>query len=270
MSVETIQYERRGVLGLLRLNRPEALNAFTGPMLAAIEQHVRAAERDPEVVAICITGTGRAFSAGIDVSLLTDSLGDGAERVAGEAAEAGNPALFSYLTTISKPVIAAVNGVAAGGGFILAMMCDMRFVAEGAVFTTVFSRRGLIAEHGSSWLLPRLVGLSRALDLLWSSRPVEAAEAFRIGLADRVTPPEELIDAVESYAQGLADKVSPASLALMKRHVIRHLSMPFDESAREAQALMLDVLKGPDAQEGAMSFVERRPTRFARWTGPKD
>ncbi len=178
-----------------------------------------------------------------------------------------NPALFSFLPDISKPVIAAVNGVGAGGGFILAMMCDLRFMAEGATLTTVFARRGLIAEHGSSWLLPRMVGLSRALDLLWSSRKVGAEEALRIGLADRVAAPDALLDTVERYVDDLARTVSPRALAVMKRQVHRHLAMNFLDAALETDGLMAQALAHPDAAEGAASFIERRAPDFAPWTG---
>jgi enoyl-CoA hydratase/carnithine racemase len=179
------------------------------------------------------------------------------------------PAMFSFLLDISKPVIAAVNGVGAGGGFVLAMMCDLRFMAEGATLITVFSKRGLISEHGTSWLLPRMVGLSRALDLLWSSRRVDAAEAYRIGLADRVVAPDKLIEAVEAYVVDLAANVSPTALAVMKAAVHRHLAQDFDTAAADADRLTQQQLRHPDATEGARSFVERRPPAFATWTGEK-
>jgi enoyl-CoA hydratase/carnithine racemase len=168
---------------------------------------------------------------------------------------------------VPKPVIAAVNGVAAGGGFVLAMMCDLRFAAEtGGSFTTSFSKRGLVAEHGTSWLLPRLVGTSRALDLLWSSRRFDAAEAYRIGLADRVVPDAQLLDEAAAYVRGLAETVAPRSLALMKQQVLRGWSQPIDVALRQVDAEMQRALGHPDATEGVASFVERRPPQFAPWT----
>jgi enoyl-CoA hydratase/carnithine racemase len=175
--------------------------------------------------------------------------------------------LFSFLADIGKPVIAAVNGVAAGGGFVLAMMSDLRFMADGATLITIFSKRGLIAEHGTSWALPRLVGLSRALDLLWSSRRVDAAEAYRIGLADRVAPPEALLDTVEAYVEEMAATVSPRSVAVMKKQVLAHAAMTFDEAAAETATAIDESLTHPDAAEGAASFVQRRPPQFAPWPG---
>ncbi len=268
MSEAEVIYARRGRLGVITLNRPAALNALTMTMIAEIERLARAAERDPEVAALCVTGAGRGFCAGLDVGVLAEHVRTGPpQRAKAADARPRNPALFSFLLDISKPVIAAINGVGAGGGFVLAMMCDLRFMAEGAYLTTVFTRRGLIAEHGTSWLLPRMVGLSRALDLLWSSRKVDAAEAYRIGLADRVVPGERLLDAVEAYVDEMAATVSPRAMAVIKAAVHRHLETSFDEAALDAERLMATALKHPDATEGAASFIERRPPRFAAWTG---
>jgi enoyl-CoA hydratase/carnithine racemase len=263
MSDPGLSYERRGRLGVIRLERPEALNALTPGMIAGIGTLARAAEADPEVFAIAITGAGRGFCSGLDMGVL-------AEHAAGRAPDPGERTpreamLFSFLLDIQKPVIAAVNGVAAGGGFILAMMCDLRFMAEGASLITIFSRRGLIAEHGASWILPRMVGLSRALDLLWSSRRVDAAEAFRIGLADRVTAPDDLLAAVEAYVADMAATVSPQAVAVIKSQVLRHVATTFDDAATETEVLIAQALARPDAAEGAASFVERRPPRFAPW-----
>ena len=175
MSAGDIQFEIMGRVALIRLNRPQVLNALTLPMLAEIRALVRRAEADPEVTAIAFTGEGRGFCSGLDSAALVAATEGGSGGQPNQGAEL--PGMFSYLMEVSKPVIAAVNGVAAGGGFILAMMSDLRFGSENASFTTVFSKRGLVAEHGASWLLPRLVGASRALDLLWSSRRVGAEDA---------------------------------------------------------------------------------------------
>ena len=260
-------------VALVRLDRPDQLNAFTYPMLAALRRSIDAAVADERVVGIVITGTGRGFSAGLDMAALAASAhtGDASAGASGHVSGAPTvdelPALFSYLLDVPKPVIAAVNGVTAGGGFVLAMMCDLRFVAEqGASFTTVFGKRGLVAEHGTSWLLPRLVGTSRALDLLWSSRRIDAAEAYRIGLADRVVPDAQLLDEAAAYVRGLAETVAPRSLALMKQQVLRGWSQPIDVALRQVDAEMQRALGHPDATEGVASFVERRPPQFAPWT----
>ncbi len=257
-----VSTERRGRLAVVRLERPQALNALTPTMIGAIEQEIRAAERDPAVFAIAVTGAGRGFCAGVDMSVLADHAAGNAP-----ASNRERPALFSFILDVSKPVIAAINGPCAGGGFVLAMMCDLRFMAAEASLTTVFSKRGLIAEHGTSWLLPRMIGLNRALDLLWSSRRVDAEEAYRLGFADRVVPGDELLDAVEAYVNAMADSVSPRAIAVIKRQLHDHLATDFDTAARESDALMKTALAHPDATEGAQSFVERRPPAFAPWTG---
>ena len=143
----------------------------------------------------------------------------------------------------------------------------LRFMAETATISTIFAKRGLIAEHGMSWLLPRLIGLSRALDVLWSSRKIDATEALRLGLVDRVVPDDALIATVQAYVDDLAAHCAPQSLAHIKTQLLRHLQTDFDTAAHEADRLMATVLRHPDATEGAMSFVERRPPRFTPWTG---
>lgn len=254
-------------VALVRLDRPEKLNAFTFRMIAEIRDAVERAASDENAVGIVITGTGRAFSAGLDTSDLARSASGTAPQESPPAGEL--PALFSYLLRVSKPVIAAVNGVAAGGGFVLAMMCDLRFAGENASFTTAFSKRGLIAEHGTSWLLPRLVGTSRALDLLWSSRRFDAAEALRIGFADRVVPSDRVVEEARAYIRDLAANVSPRSLAVMKSEVYVHWSLAMEPAIRDADKLTNEALTHPDATEGVASFVERRPPRFARWRAGK-
>ena len=261
-----IEFETQGRVALIRLNRPQTLNALTLSMLGEIRDGVRRAEADPEVTAIAFTGEGRGFCSGLDSAALVASTEAGS---AGQRSAAADelPGMFSYLMEVSKPVIAAVNGVAAGGGFILAMMSDLRFGSENASFTTVFSKRGLVAEHGASWLLPRLVGASRALDLLWSSRRVNAEEALRMGLLDRVVPAETLLESVVDYVGELAANVSPKSLAIMKGQVYRHLGEAARPALEDSDRLTKASLDHPDAREGAMALVERRAPKFAPWTG---
>jgi enoyl-CoA hydratase/carnithine racemase len=262
--------EVKDSVAIVRLNRPERLNAFTFRMVAEIRQAIDRAAADEKAVGLVITGTGRAFSAGLDAADLARSASGSAQSDIESSTPSDElPALFSYLLRISKPVIAAVNGVAAGGGFVLAMMSDLRFAAESASFTTVFSKRGLIAEHGTSYLLPRLVGTSRALDLLWSSRRFDAAEALRIGFVDRVVPDERLLDETCAYIRDLAANVSPRSLAVIKAEVYGHLSLGMEAAIRHADKVMNDSLNHPDATEGVASFVERRPPHFQPWKGEK-
>jgi enoyl-CoA hydratase/carnithine racemase len=268
-EASNIEYQRDDSIAIVRLNRPEKLNAFTFTMVERIRDAVERAAADEGVVGIIITGTGRAFCAGLDAGDLERSTKGGSPRSSREADPNEFPALFSHLLRVPKPVIAAVNGVAAGGGFVLAMMCDLRFAASDASFTTVFSKRGLIAEHGTAWLLPRIVGTSRALDLLWSSRRFDAAEAYRIGFVDRIVPRENLLDETKAYIRELAANISPNSLAVMKSEVYRHWSLAMESAFRDADALTTVALSHPDAAEGVASFVERRAPRFKRIRGDK-
>lgn len=258
-----IGYEVRGKLAIIGLNRPEKLNAFTYDMLTAFRERVDEAVRDAAVTAIVVTGAGKAFCAGIDVGLLEQSVTEGRENEGRDHVRDGDlPALFSFLLRSPKPVIAAINGVAAGGGFVLAMMCDMRVVADDGYLATIFSRRGLIAEHAMSWILPRQIGTSRALDLLWSSRKVGAHEALAIGLVDRVSKPEALIGDVAAYVDELAANVSPRAMAVIKRQVYAHWSAALREASIECEWQMNEALAHSDAEEGARSFLERREPRF--------
>ena len=174
------------------------------------------------------------------------------------------PGIFSYLLEVPKPVIAAVNGVAAGGGLILALMSDLRFASTDAAFTTVFLKRGLIAEHGSSWLLPRLLSVSKALDLLWMSDKIDAAQAQQIGLVDRTVPPGELLSTAVDYLQRLSTVSAPRAIGATKRLVYEHLGVGYREALRQAEAVQNEFVTAADAAEGAQAFIERRPPKFAR------
>jgi enoyl-CoA hydratase/carnithine racemase len=166
-------------------------------------------------------------------------------------------------TEIPKPVIAAINGACAGIGFAQALMCDLRFAAAGAKFTTAFARRGLIAEWGSAWVLPRLVGAARAFDLLMSARTFVAEEALEMGLLNAVYPADELLDRVLAYATDLAVNASPTSLAIIKQQVYADANRPLAAAEDQAIVLMRESLERKDFAEGVASFVERRPPSFA-------
>jgi enoyl-CoA hydratase/carnithine racemase len=256
-----LRYEVDDPVALITLDRPETLNALTYPMLAAFRRAVDDAAADPRVVGIVITGAGRGFCSGLDASALAST------TEAGSSAKPkvdGVPGLFTWLLEIPKPVIAAVNGVAAGGGFVLAAMADLRLASTSASFTTIFSKRGLIAEHGTSWILPRLVGTGAALDLLWSSRRIDAAEAHRLGLVQQVTEPDALLDTARAYVADLAANVSPASLADTKRLVYRHLGATYPDALREADEVQYASLDRVDAKEGVAALLEKRPPAFPR------
>jgi len=251
-------------VALIRLNRPDKLNAFTYHTLAEIRRAVDAAAADRRAVGIVITGNGRAFSAGLDAEVLKQVTSSETAPTSTPADSDALPGIFSYLTQVPKPVIAAVNGVAAGGGLILALMSDLRIASSAASFTTVFLKRGLIAEHGSSWLLPRLVGLSRALDLLWMSDRIDAVAALEIGMVDRVVEPDALLATAREYVERLAATSPPAAIAETKRLVYRHLGTDLVTALREAETSQNRFVTAPDAVEGARSFLEKRAPVFGR------
>jgi len=272
-------YEVAKRVATITLNRPDKLNAWT----AVMEQEVRAAmaeaERDENVRLIVLTGAGRGFCAGADMSLLntvatkglaaaqrTQAVQAGADSGSGEVGGGGARVDFqkkySYFPALSKPVIAAINGPVVGLGLVIALYCDLRFASDAARFSTAFARRGLIAEYGMAWMLPRLVGHANALDLLFSARLIDAAEAFRMGLANQVYPQDVFQEKVREYATELASNVSPRSLRVIKRQVydamFQTLGEAFDISERE----MLASLQCEDFKEGVAHFVEKRAPVF--------
>lgn len=255
-----VRVERRGPAAVITLDRPEALNAFTDAMIAHLRRAVLDAVADREVVGIVVTGAGRGFCAGLDASVLAATTSGATERSVAPADELAG--LFSFLVEQPKPIIAAVNGVAAGGGFVLAAKCDLRFASTEASFITIFSKRGLIAEHGLTWLLPRQIGVGAALDLLWSSRRIDADDAYRLGLVQRVVPGDDLVDEAVAYVHDLAQQVSPTSMAVTKRLLYGQLGADMADAFTEADEATWTGVHHPDAAEGARSYIERRPPRF--------
>ena len=273
MNQPEILYEVSQRIATITLNRPDRLNAYTASLGDALRTAVRRAADDAGVRVIVLTGAGRGFCAGADMASLSQGTASGGASLAAEN-PAQPPAPFdahsspdyqtphSYFPAVAKPIIAAINGACAGLGLVYALYCDQRFAAAGAQFTTAFARRGLIAEHGISHTLPRLVGLSKALDLLLSARKFDADEALRLGLVDRVLPAAELMAGVRAYALDLADNVSPRAMAVIKRLLwaVDQLSMreAIEVGNREMQASFVSA----DFKEGVAHFVEKRPAAF--------
>jgi enoyl-CoA hydratase/carnithine racemase len=268
-----ILYDVSDPIATITLDRPDFLNAWTNRMGAEVKHALGAAEEDPRVVVIVITGAGRGFCAGADLKGLQAI--SGGQRAAGVPdeldADPGDPEMgesyrgtYTYLLSIRKPIIAAINGPCAGMALPISLFCDMRFASDRATFTTAFSRRGLIAEWGVSWILPRLVGPAHAMDLLLSARKFDAAEAERLGLVNRVIPHDELLPFVNDYATDLAKNCSPASMSIMKREIYQHLNASLGEAHEDAVKLMLDSFSRPDFKEGVQSFLEKRPPKFPR------
>ena len=273
MSYEQIVYGVADRVATVTLNRPEKLNAWTAVMEREVRQAIHDAEADENVRVIVLTGAGRGFCAGADMSLLGNIAANGIsdrERVLQNSDNGMKRAnvrddfqkKYSYFPSIAKPVIAAVNGPAVGLGFIISLYCDMRFASDEARFGTAFARRGLIAEYGVAWLLPRLIGPAQALDMLLSARLVSAEEALRMGLVNRVFPQHSFLDDVMAYAKDLASNVSPRSMRVIKRQIYNGMFQSLSEAFDTAEQEMIDSLQCEDFKEGVAHFMEKRSPQF--------
>jgi enoyl-CoA hydratase/carnithine racemase len=249
-------------VAVVTLNRPERLNAWGGGLAAEFYQCMDRAEADPAIRVIVMTGSGRAFCAGADMGDL--------DTISGAGESAGDTDVTAlvgerhphFVTGLRKPVIAAINGACAGIGLTQALMCDVRFAAAGAKFTTAFARRGLIAEYGISWILPRVVGHSAALDLLLSGRTFYAEEAAELGLVKEVVAPDELMARTLAYAEDIAAHCAPSSMAVIKRQVYDDVLRELDTSSADAEKLMHESMLRPDFIEGITAFFEKRQPDF--------
>ena len=281
MGYREIIYTTADRIAVITLNRPGRLNAWTPLMAEEVRDAMYRAEDDDEVRVVILTGAGRGFCSGADMAELENAAAGGVpgaeQRVSDltgtmteEEREGQNPhnvradfrKRYSYLLAIPKPIIAAVNGPAAGLGLIMALYCDLRFAADSARFSTAFSRRGLIAEHGISWMLSRVVGLPHALELLFSARMVDAEEALRLGLVHKVFPEERFMEDVLAYARELATSVSPRSLRVMKQQVYHAQFQTLAEASRTADEELLKSIESEDFKEGVAHFIEKRTPRF--------
>src|SRR3984957_463188 len=283
MPTQETLYHVAHRVATITLNRPEKLNAWTALMESEVRSHMENAEQDDQVRVIVLTGAGRGFCAGADMSLLSavaergsdyrdlddrdlddrgreQVLGAGANRREGAAPDFQKK--YSYFPVIGKPVIAAINGPVVGLGLVITLYCDLRLASDASRFSTTFARRGLIAEYGMAWMLPRIIGIANALDLLFSARTIDAPEALRMGLVNRVLPQQTFLEKVQEYAQELASNVSPRSLRIIKRQVYEAMSQTlgeaFDISVRE----MMACFRTEDFKEGVAHFLEKRPASF--------
>jgi enoyl-CoA hydratase/carnithine racemase len=270
---EEIIYDVADGVAVITMNRPETLNALTDRTQAEIRHALDQSERTEDTIGTVLTGAGRGFCSGVDMNAL-GAMSEAGRRLgaahADLAADPGNPDNdpnfeigAAYFLGLRKPLIAAINGACAGLGFSYAVFCDLRFVDRTARFATAFSQRGLIAEHGTSWILPRLIGPANALDILWTGRKFDGEEAGRIGLANRVSEPGECVNDARAYLREIADVAAPNSLMMMKRQIYRHLNAELRAAMEESNAWMDASLARGDFKEGVASFVERRPPKFA-------
>lgn len=263
METQEIRYAVRGRVATITLNRPDKLNAWTRIMEREVREAIEAAAADDQVRAIVLTGAGRGFCAGADMSLLQDVVERRAHPLPDNGSGQGDfERQYSYFPAIPKPVIGAINGPAVGLGLVIATYCDMRFASEDAKFGTAFARRGLIAEYGLAWMLPRIIGHAHAMDILLSARIFDAQEASRMGLVNRVFPAAEFLDRVYAYANDLADLVSPRSTRVIKRQVYQAMFQTLGQALDTASEEMRASLQCEDFKEGVAHFVEKRAPAF--------
>jgi enoyl-CoA hydratase/carnithine racemase len=272
MANQETLYNVADRVATITLNRPEKLNAWTANMEKEVRAAMAEAERDEGVRVIVLTGAGRGFCAGADMSLLSTVADKGVDaRVREQAlrAEGGREGArpdfqkkYSYFPAIGKPVIAAINGAVVGLGLVIALYCDLRFASDAAKFSTAFARRGLIAEYGMAWQLPRLVGLANTLDLLFSARMIDAAEALRMGLVNQVYAQDVFPAKVGEYAKEMAASVSPRALRVMKKQVYEGMFQTLGEAFENSEREMLESLQSADFKEGVAHFLEKRAPNF--------
>lgn len=277
-ELQDLTLEIRGNIAVITLNRPDKLNAWTAAMEKSMRTALVSCAKDDAVRAIIITGAGRGFCAGADMNLLqkidpdagekrelaqaNDGAADDWDRSLGPDISAHMGGRFGYMPQIPKPIIAAINGPCAGLGMVFALWCDMRIGAEDMFFTTSFAKRGLIAEHGISWLLPELAGHAVAMDLLFSARRVDADEARSIGFLNKTVPTQELVNEAVSYAQEMADSVSPRSVAVMKAQVWKARFQSLSDAIDTGDSEMQKSFASEDFKEGVEHFVQKRAPRF--------
>jgi enoyl-CoA hydratase/carnithine racemase len=272
MNTQEILYTVCGRVATITLNRPDKLNAWTRTMEQEVRQVMSEAAADDQVRVIVLTGAGRGFCAGADMSLLQDVVERRVHPLPdpqasgsmpyGDTARGDFQRHYSYFPAIPKPVIAAINGPAVGLGLVIATFCDMRFASEDAKFGTAFARRGLIAEYGLAWMLPKVIGHANAMDILLSARIFSAQEALRMGLVNQVFPAVALLDQVYAYANVLAHEVSPRSMRVIKRQVYEAMFQTLGQALDTATEEMRASLQCEDFKEGVAHFVEKRAPAF--------
>src|SRR3984957_14702713 len=270
MRYEQITYQAANLVATITLNRPDKLNAWTQKMEEELAVAIRSASQDDQVRVIILTGAGKGFCAGADMSLLSEISQESAPRAGRFLVDMDMvddvPADFrkkhAWLLSVPKPIIAAINGPAVGLGFVVPLYCDFRFASEKARFSVIFSKRGLVAEYGLAWMLPRLVGVANAVELMFTSKMIDAVEALRIGLVSRVLPGENFLGAVQEFARELASTVSPRSLRVMKQQIYTGLAQNLDQAYDAALEEMRGSFGTEDFREGVAHFLEKRAPAF--------
>ncbi len=272
MEYQELVYEVKENIAIITLNRPEKMNAWTLQMDAEYRLAMEDARTREEVRVIVVTGTGRGFCSGADMGLLASaqdgSLGMTEEDFKGTDAAPMSDVRpdfkkpYTFPVSVNKPIIAAINGYAMGLGLVHALFCDIRVASDHAKLSTLFGRRGLIGEHGIAWILPRVVGLGHALDLMLTGRTIDAQEALRLGLVSQVFPHDQLMESTLEYAQQIATSVSPRSAGVIKRQVWESTLTDLSTAVDLANKEMFNSFQCSDFAEALMAFIERRPAVF--------
>ncbi len=254
--------EREGPIATLTLNRPERMNAISLPMLEALSARLVELDRDREVRAIILTGAGRAFCAGLDLVDATSGQGIGSQSGGAMTANLDlRDAPPTVLHAIDTPTIAALNGGAAGYGMDLAMLCDIRVMAQGAKLSAAFTKRGVLPESGGTWLLPRMLGWAKAAEIIFTGRTLSAEQSLELGLVNKVVPGELLLKEAKSLALEIAEN-APLAVQAAKRMMRMGLSEPFAEHVHHVYLQLLPLFRTQDFREGMQSFLEKRKPKF--------
>jgi enoyl-CoA hydratase/carnithine racemase len=269
MNFAEIIYDKSDRVATVTMNRPEKMNAWTPKMGAEMRTAMMDAEHDPNVGAIIVTGAGRAYCAGADMGALSN-IAAGTAPARGDAVpdewlaqqRADYRTAYSWPLALNKPVIGAINGACVGLGFTTCLYQDIRIASENARMGLIFTQRGLAIEHGSSWMLPRIVGLARAVELAITGRLVDAHEALEIGLVNRVVAQDKLMATAREMASGIANKCSPLGVAQAKKMIYQHLFTDLAAGVRDDDASMEMMTRSDDFKEGVKAFVEKRAPKF--------
>jgi enoyl-CoA hydratase/carnithine racemase len=269
-ELKATRYDVADAIATITLHRPERMNAWTGRMHTEYRSLLARAADEPTVRVIVVTGSGRSFCVGADAQALEGHVARGSYdpgvdvdlAMPGYGVRPEFDADFAYHFGVAKPIIAAINGPAAGVGLVLACYCDLRFAAAGVKLTTSHGRLGLPAEYGLSWLLPRLIGLTRAADILLSSRVVMSDEAATLGLVNGVVPPDDLLATTYDYARRLATEIAPSSLASTKLQMYADLHRDVAASVHDSNVRLSTMMQSADFAEGVAALTEQRPPRF--------
>jgi enoyl-CoA hydratase/carnithine racemase len=269
MDFKDITYDKSDRVAIVSYNRPERMNAWTARMGEETHTAMLDADKDPHIGAIILTGAGRAFCAGADMQNLNSIAQNSNQATQVGQPQAGTEELdpnfrgrFSWMMALRKPVIAAINGPAVGMGFANTLFCDFRIASDKARMGLIFTQRGLAIEFGSSWMLPRIVGLTNALELAITGRLIDADEARRIGLVSRVVPDAELMPAAKALGNEIATQCTPLGVSKVKQLVYRHLFTDLAAGIKDDDEATAIMLKSEDFKEGIKAFLEKRAPRF--------